>query len=224
MKRLLPFFAFFFLLGALTAQVVISPSPSNMDFEEGEFDIHADAVLENNGSEDLTLRWNIVNLVSAKEWVPYVCLGIACYPPNQLTGLQSVAAGEEIDVQAHFLTQGVCEDGSYEMTFTDTLTNEVVATGIFTFDCQAVSVFNPANPGQQSIFPNPAVTWFSLGDLNGASRVEMYNIIGKQVAQFAYQPQSRYDISNLAGGIYLVRVIDQQGQLLTTKRLTKNTP
>ena len=68
------------------------------------------------------------------------------------------------------------------------------------------------------------MSWFSLSEGVQASRVEVYNIIGKQIAQFAFQPSGRYDISNLAGGMYLIRIVDNKGKVVTTKRLTKNTP
>lgn len=216
-----------FLFSALLAfgQFQVSPVPASVTFQPEEFDVHADARMTYNGSTPITLRWNIVNLSGPKEWMVYTCLGNACYAPGQLEGLQDLQPGEEMIIQAHIFPQSACGTGGYEITFTDTASNQVVATGIFNFQCQTSGVssgFGSAKPG--SVFPNPAITWFSVTEMTGASRVEMYNIIGKQVAQFAYQPSARYDISSLPGGMYLVRILDQQGRVMVTRRMSKNTP
>ena len=224
MKRLLPLLLLLFIFTAVQAQFELGPSPVMTQFEADENDIHGEATLTYNGNAPITLRWNIINIESPKEWTAYVCLGIACYPPGQYTGLTTIEPGETIDIQGHFFTNLTCGNGSYDLTFTDETTNQVVASGTFQFECLASSTSNPTAPNAVSIFPNPAVTWFSISENVQASRVEVYNIIGKQIAQYAYQSSGRYDISNLAGGLYLVRVIDKQGRLVTTKRLTKNTP
>ncbi|MCF8239000.1 MAG: T9SS type A sorting domain-containing protein [Saprospiraceae bacterium] len=224
MKRLLPLFLLLFLITAAQAQFDLGPTPVMTQFGPDENDIHGEAKLTYNGSTPLTLRWNIINISSPKEWTAYVCLGIACYPPGQYTGLTTIQPGETIAIQGHFFTNLFCGEGSFDVTFTDESINQVVATGTFQFECMASSTSNPTSANAVSIFPNPAVTWFSLSENIQASRVEVYNIIGKQIAQYSYQSSGRYDISNLAGGMYLVRVIDKQGRVVTTKRLTKNTP
>jgi hypothetical protein len=225
MKQSLLLISFLFFSLLAFGQFQVTPVPASIAFQPEEFDVHADARLSYNGSTPVTLRWNIVNLNGPKEWVVYTCLGNACYEPGQLQGFQDLAPGEEMIIQAHIFPQGGCGVGSYEITFTDTASNQVVATGVFNFQCQASSIssgFGNAKPG--SIYPNPAVTWFSVSEIAGAARVEMYNIIGKQVAQFSFQPTARYDISSLPGGMYLVRVMDQQGRVLVTRRMSKNTP
>lgn len=224
MKRLLPLFLLLFMITAVQAQFNLGPTPVMTHFGPEDADVHGDATLTYNGSTPLTLRWNIINIVSPKEWTPYVCLGIACYPPGQTTGLTTIQPGETINIQGHFFTSLFCGTGSFDLTFTDEATNQMVAMGTFNFECIASSTSNPSSSSAISIFPNPAVTWFSVSENVQASRVEVYNIIGKQIAQYAYQSAGRYDISTLAGGMYLVRVIDNKGQLVTTKRLTKNTP
>lgn len=224
MKRLLPILLLLFIFTAAQAQYQFTPASVMTQFGPEEADVHGDADLIYTGNDPITLRWNIINIVSPKEWTSYVCLGIACYPPGQTTGLVSIQPGETIPIQGHFFTQAFCGEGSFDLTFTDESTNQVVASGTFEFECMATSTNNPTAPSAVAIYPNPAVSWFSLSEGIQASRVEVYNIIGKQIAQFAFQPSGRYDISNLAGGMYLIRIVDNKGKVVTTKRLTKNTP
>lgn len=225
MKRPLLILTLFLAWFAAYAQFNVQPSTSNVNFDPAEFDVHADATMTYTGSVPMALRWDIVNITGPKEWMVYTCLGNACYAPGQLSGMQEIQPNEQMIIQAHIFPQGGCGNGSYEITFTDTLTSQVVATAYFTFQCSATSISIPGNGLKAgAIYPNPAVTWFSLGETPGASRLEIFNMIGKQVAQFPYQFSGRYDISALPGGMYLVRVIDNQGKVLTTKRMSKTTP
>lgn len=224
MKRLYPLFLFLFILTVAQAQFEMSPASVMTQFEVEEYDVHGESALTYNGSTPITLRWDITEIVSPKEWTPYVCLGIACYPPGQTTGTVYIQPGETIAIQGHFFVNQVCESGSFKVTFTDESSNQVVTSVDFSFECLVSSTHSPKSPSAASLYPNPAVTWFSLSDGLTASRVEVYNIIGKQIAQYAFTAGGRYDISSLAGGMYLVRVIDARGQVVTTKRLTKNTP
>lgn len=225
MKKILLSISALFCLVAVHAQYNMQPVPSSSNFGVDDFDVHADAVLAYSGNVPVVLRWTITNTNMPKEWVPYTCLGANCYIPGQMTGLHTIQPDENMAVQAHILPNGMCLNGSYDITLVDTLTNQQVALGTFNFQCAISSVSNPAGGSKSgTIYPNPAVTWFSVGDVTSASRVELFNIIGKQVAQFAYQSSGRYDISTLPGGMYLVRIIDTNGKLITTKRMSKNTP
>lgn len=222
---LLAFALFSIVLVQAQSQYNMQPVPSSSNFTADDFDTHADAVLEYSGNSPVVLRWNITNVNMPKEWVPYTCLGANCYIPGQMTGLHTIQPNENMPVQAHILPNGTCLNGSYDITLTDTVTNIQVASGTFNFLCGVSSVNNPVGSIKAgTIYPNPAITWFSVGDVSNAGRVELFNIIGKQVAQFVYQSSGRYDISSLPGGMYLVRILDNNGKLITTKRMSKNTP
>lgn len=225
MKRNLLSLILILALGVTYAQYNLDPVPSSVTFTSGEFDVHADASFTYSGSSPITLSWNIIELNVAKEWNIYTCLGEACYPPGVFEGTVAMNPGDIFPVQAHIMPSGVCQNGDYKITFTDPSNGAVVASGNFLFECSTSSVFPSGNATKKgSIYPNPATTWFSIESVPNARRIELYNIIGKQIAQFEYQNEGRYDIGNLAGGLYLVRVLDSRGQQLTTKRLSKNTP
>jgi hypothetical protein len=59
------------------------------------------------------------------------------------------------------------------------------------------------------IYPNPVKDSFSLEAGMPILWVKIYNIFGKQVAQFT--AQDRYDISFLKKGMYLLRLETQNG-------------
>jgi hypothetical protein len=226
MKRnlLLPVFC---LLASLAwgQLFVISPESASVDYTESDFDVHADATLTYNGTTPITVRWEIIDLDINKAQNFYACLLEFCFPPGVTSGTYNIDPGSSFPVQGHLLPLGVCEDGSFKIAFSNNTTGEHYVTGTFNFVCRTTSTSNPFGGIKAgALYPNPAVNWFAMGDVPGADRIEIYNIIGKQVAQFAYQPSGRYDIHQLPGGLYLVRVIDRRGNQLHTKRLTKNTP
>lgn len=203
----------------------LEPPTASVDYYGHEFDIHADAMLTYHGSAPITVKWEITNLDISKGQNYYACLLEFCFPPGVNSGTYDVTPGSVFPIQGHLLPTNICESGSFNIVISNNTTGEEYITGTFNFVCKSVSTANPfgsIKPG--ALYPNPAVNWFAIGDMQGADRIELYNIIGKQVAQFPYQPAGRYDINQLPGGLYLVRVIDRKGNQLITKRLTKNTP
>lgn len=227
MKRTLLFTSLLFLFFAGHAQFTLQPDPSGVTFDTNNpehWDIHADASLHYSGNNTANLRWDIINISGPKEWAIYTCLGQACYAPGQFSGETTIGPNETIAIQAHILPNGGCGQGSYNITFTDLATGNVVATGTFNFECLVSSTnsFNTSKGG--NVYPNPVTTWFSLSDTPGAHRVELYNIIGKQVAQFEYQAGRSYDVAFLSSGMYMVRILDRQGKVIASRRVSKQTP
>lgn len=73
-----------------------------------------------------------------------------------------------------------------------------------------------------SLYTNPVKSHFRLQTKNGIqiSNVGVYNVLGAKVAVYPVLGSNKYDISNLASGIYLVKISDDKGAV-TTKRLLK---
>lgn len=74
------------------------------------------------------------------------------------------------------------------------------------------------------VFPNPATLYFRVSSSAEIGKVVVINIIGKKVKVFEGSEEQRYDIEDLPMGIYLVQLIDSNGKILTTRRLSKRMP
>ncbi|TDP57807.1 T9SS type A sorting domain-containing protein [Flavobacterium dankookense] len=70
---------------------------------------------------------------------------------------------------------------------------------------------------QFKIYPNPATDFIDIQYDGILSKVEIYDSIGKIVAK---TDKNRIDISNLSIGIYLVKIVNQNGGV-STKRIIK---
>lgn len=73
-----------------------------------------------------------------------------------------------------------------------------------------------------ALYPNPVKSQFRLQTKNGIqiSKVAVYNALGAKVAVNPVLGSDKYDMSNLASGMYLVKISDDKGAVIT-KRLLK---
>ena len=62
-------------------------------------------------------------------------------------------------------------------------------------------------------------------DYNRVKHLEIYNVVGRKLQSFSvnYSGQ-KYDVSRLPRGIYMVRMMDEQGTILRTQRISKYNP
>jgi len=72
-----------------------------------------------------------------------------------------------------------------------------------------------------SIFPNPTTHYFELKNGSEVKKVIIYNLFGTQVKSFMGDSQKRYDILDLANGMYLIQMFDSHNNIITTRRLSK---
>ncbi len=76
--------------------------------------------------------------------------------------------------------------------------------------------------GKPHIFPNPAVDFIQLADPSQRVKsILVYNLLGRQMMRFDSLDGSKYNISSLPNGIYLIQMIDARGNILATQRLHK---
>lgn len=95
------------------------------------------------------------------------------------------------------------------------LVASLVLTGLM------VNAQNTSRP-ELSVFPNPAVEYFSVNDNNDlVAHVLVFNIVGKQVKTFEFIKGERYSIVDLPKGFYLIQLLDRNRKVLTTQKVDK---
>lgn len=73
-----------------------------------------------------------------------------------------------------------------------------------------------------SVYPNPAIDYFTLNTNQEVKKISIYNIIGKEVKTYISNPDNQYDLSDLKRGIYILRIFGQDDHLIKAIRLSKS--
>lgn len=71
------------------------------------------------------------------------------------------------------------------------------------------------------IFPNPAIDYIELSQNDKVSQVVVFNLVGKEMRRFDAGDGTRYNVSELPKGLYLVQLVDRTGQTIVTQRVSK---
>lgn len=75
------------------------------------------------------------------------------------------------------------------------------------------------------VYPNPAIDYIMVTENDNVDKVWIYNILGKRVKAYKVEtPDAKYDIRDLPRGMYIVRLIDHDGELVMTRRVNKINP
>ncbi|MCO6460157.1 MAG: T9SS type A sorting domain-containing protein [Saprospiraceae bacterium] len=79
----------------------------------------------------------------------------------------------------------------------------------------------PGDEVEIKISPNPANDYFTVTSNVTYNRIILYNLIGKPVKTYSPEIDSNYYLSDLPGGIYILRFLDNHNQVIKTIKLYK---
>ncbi|MBC7552413.1 MAG: T9SS type A sorting domain-containing protein [Taibaiella sp.] len=188
------------------------------------------------GSPGATLEWKVIACNFPASWLATgsfgICDNMSCYPfsslwtsstlktsnPYQTTGVH--------DFHMQFNLSGVTTYGTYYATVK--LKN--TATSHDTNMVFAVSIFPTAVPQvkstitEVSVYPNPAVNEVNVVfDANAdVKSISVYNNIGRVMSVYKVMGNSaNLSLDNMPSGIYFVRLTNSQGELVGTRKFTK---
>lgn len=75
------------------------------------------------------------------------------------------------------------------------------------------------------VYPNPAIDYIMITDNENVSKVWIYNVLGKRVKAYNVESSGmKFDIRDLPRGMYIVRLIDNNEELVMTRRINKINP
>ena len=72
-----------------------------------------------------------------------------------------------------------------------------------------------------NIYPNPAKDYIIVDSPSEFSKLVVINMLGKQVLQVPYKQNQYYFINHLNEGIYLVKILSNDGKIIVTRRIHK---
>ncbi|NNE29535.1 MAG: T9SS type A sorting domain-containing protein [Saprospiraceae bacterium] len=77
------------------------------------------------------------------------------------------------------------------------------------------------DPIEVQLFPNPTANYFQVKTDETVNSVEVFNLLGRKMVSFDFEPGDYYDISELPNGLYLIQLVSDNHKVLTTRRLKK---
>jgi len=221
-------FIFFLSFGiAVNAQLTL-PTENGVvtaSSEDPSFDFNYHFTLKNNSNEQINAYWEIIlDDDFPVEWETYLCDKNLCYtkfvrncPENQVNEFMP---GEESEWMFHTLPKGVVGEGmacirifypDLDSSFVDHCVDmSLTANSITEIDLSQVS-----------LFPNPTSDLFQVKSDEYVRKVGVYNVVGKQVDEMSHIPGQAHNIEHLNKGMYLVRLMDETGQIIKTMKLSK---
>ncbi len=112
---------------------------------------------------------------------------------------------------AMFLTAGFAQDRDHKFCFGDPDATYTPAPSQFAFSAK-----------QLMVYPNPATNFIMLKNSTGVKEVRIFNLIGRQVANFLdVEKGQSYPVADLPNGMYLVQLIDESNDIMSTHRMNK---
>jgi hypothetical protein len=243
MKRIIPFLAFIFITFVASAQVIeINPNPKEMFYEGQDL---SDNYLDNVGkydvtnmtSEQVSLRWRRLETPNCPmDWEYLVCDNNNCYSSSVVTNIDNgldAAVLEANEVVTDLFSLHVKPKGSPGCCtvqieyYLDADPATVIETAIFEVKindptCDAVSTSEEVISALR-VFPNPMTDYFQLegNDANDIKELAVYNLIGRQVRSFDATNATSFDMGGLPGGIYLIGMIGEDGDIVKTVRISR---
>ena len=229
MKQLFTLIFLFTLSLTSFAQIVSDPSTLSATISEDEKK-EISMTVTNTAGVYYGVWWKlVVGDDWPAEWKTFICDSQNCYTPNTYEcpkenefgpNASSSAWSVKVDPSGVKGSSTLVMEFYSESSFTNLIgTTEVGA--VFTADSDLTSSSNDVFTGNLVLFPNPTQDYFSIKNDENISTVSLVNVIGKEIWTQNHNSGALYDVSNLFKGMYLVRLMDNQGNLVKTLRLNK---
>ncbi|MDX1911780.1 MAG: T9SS type A sorting domain-containing protein [Saprospiraceae bacterium] len=90
-------------------------------------------------------------------------------------------------------------------------------------NCSTVGVFSPADVAAMRLMPNPAADYLLVENLDGVTRLEVYDLFGRRVALLNTSGDTATDlnVSNFPAGMYHLSGFDRNGTLIGKAKFVK---
>lgn len=191
--------------------------------------------ITNSTNDTISISWKIIGHNLPTEWQNDAAFGLCdnvqCYDKSILSGTTQktmpIDANDKtlFKVQIDVSASTVTPTNSGPLYVTAELThNTTVDTATFQFFKWGTNISSTQTKSNVTIYPNPAknnvrVTFDKQSNIK---TIAIYSLVGKQLVKHnvTNAEYANIDISNIPSGIYFIRLIDDQGQVISTRRFT----
>lgn len=187
-------------------------------------------IVNTTQTSNLLYTWRVTNNNLPADWINddfSLCDGTSCYANAQVlqgqTKIDTVRANKPVELQLH--VRPGTSDGSYFVTLQlKDVANTTSKYITFVFNKFPTSVSSISKSDESvTVYPNPAREAVNVvfDDNLNAKTVAVYNLIGKVVSYYRVTGNSAHlDLSDVASGIYFLRLMNVQGEVVATRKFT----
>ena len=162
-------------------------------------------------------------------WQAVIC-DHQCYTSLKQSHTFTLAPNQVLhDFKVSFRPNGKEGMGNIEVEMYDVTNPTTKKTITFTGAAQntttSINQFSKESTAPK-IYPNPATEYISIkDDFNKVKIIEIYNVVGRRLKTIAVRHAGeQYNVSRLPRGMYMVRMLDGQGSIIRTQRISKYNP
>ena len=181
-------------------------------------------IVRNQSGQNLELLWKREDAILPSDWESFVCDNNQCYGSFMVTcpldNPNILVAAQNMTADVHVYDNS--KDGNayiklhvYEKE--DTASKIIVD---FLFNRESVGT-NSIRNIKMSYFPNPVTNSFQLNYNTGIKRIEIIDLMGNILKSYRTDRSKSYDVSTLDNGYYLLRIINDEGNVIRTMTFIK---
>lgn len=189
----------------------------------GSVDVAAHGLVDNNANQVKTYIWtrNEINITTG--WSSAICDKNLCYIPTistQQFQMGPLETGGTMDV--HIYPNGIDVGSAFiEMTIEDMSNSSNSAVAYYAFDSNFTGTENISQTFFK-VYPNPSSGLFTIEGDETIEEVVIYNTAGQLLKRFQYGNTAEwYDIAELPKGTYMLHLIGQDNETLSSKLINK---
>ncbi|MBK6861606.1 MAG: T9SS type A sorting domain-containing protein [Saprospiraceae bacterium] len=210
-------------LFAQNQRFIVTPNPNSISFIPDMTSHKAHGTVKNNTNGTIKVSWIREIIQLPVDWNTYICDANLCYSPlvgkcpdnypnvikaNDSTLLDVYVTDDGTDGAAHIVMWVYEKEDTSKKLKVDYLFNKIVSN-------------NEVKNIEIKVYPNPTYNEFFVDYNQGLTRIDLYSILGKKVTSFEAMQRKSYNTSHLMDGLYFIKLIGPNEQVLQTIRLQK---
>lgn len=238
MKQAVLTAVFALLCWCAQAQVELDVTPNPLE-RAVEFDLsslHGDETfrvwVKNSSNRMASLRWEIAVDEAPANWRFSVCDQNTCYFTTNTTNVDLydnvpnapvlVPPGDSAKLELNVFPIGTAGTANVRINLYDMANpRSPLNTANFNVTIEGITELTELDKGRLRVYPNPVSDYLTITKNSFVKQLWVANILGKRVKTFDTAYTSRYDMSDLPDGIYLVSMVDASRKVIKTVRINK---
>lgn len=228
MKQILPLIIFtFFSLLSLHAQqnLHVEDTLVHISLKGNEILKEVNVPVKHIGDKgNINVYWERITNNLPANHISYICDNNLCYGPDLSLCPEDnpniMEPGYEFNLKLYVERSGL-EEGSglvEILLWEEGKKDQAVKVKYLVNQVNSSSQFSK---NALKIYPNPADDYFRIDGVQDITQAIVFNIVGEEMLRFYVAGERSYDISSLNSGIYLVKLVRNNGKIAKTIRISK---